>query len=69
MFCPNCSNDKFRVVDVWRERKYRPEKGFVFDPKTDTRRILCLKCKSIFITETQIVYTEKQRANEADEIL
>jgi len=58
MLCPKCSNDKFRTVDVFRERRFEIGKGWIYDPDVDTRRIMCRQCGSTYLVESQIKYKE-----------
>ncbi|HOV92985.1 MAG TPA: hypothetical protein PLC04_07920 [Candidatus Kapabacteria bacterium] len=59
MFCPRCSSDKFRVIDVLRERRYVVNKGWIYDSNTDTRRVICRRCGENYLTETKIIYKEQ----------
>ncbi len=59
MFCPKCSGDKFRVIDVYREKRFIEGRGWVINVNYDTRRVLCRSCGRQYLEESRIAYTEE----------
>lgn len=53
MICPKCGNDKFSVVNVFRNKIYRNE-HWVYSSR-DTRLIICDDCGNRYFTETEII--------------
>lgn len=60
MVCIRCQSSQFRVIDVERERRIIPEKQmWTVDERTDTRRIICVECGAVYLTETKIIAQEE----------
>lgn len=55
MTCKNCLNDKYNVVKVLRNRRFKDGR-FVVNDNVDSRFIICSLCGSRFITETWIAH-------------
>ena len=48
------------MIDCLRERRHVEGKGWVYDNNTDTRRIRCLRCGEVFLTETKLYAVERK---------
>lgn len=59
MECPECGSDRFSVIRVWRQRKHSDKGEPVYNSLYDMRRVICDACGTIYITETQILYSEQ----------
>lgn len=55
MFCPNCSEDKFFTVKVFREKRLKEGKWHIANGY-DTRLVVCRNCGCRYYVESTITY-------------
>lgn len=56
MLCRKCGGDKFRTVDVKRNRKWvEAIHKWVYSDNVDARMVMCRSCHATFWTETHVV--------------
>lgn len=56
MICPNCGNEKFEVIKVFRNKKIDKSGKHYFSNTIDTRKVICNDCLSVFYTETSLKF-------------